>query len=123
MAAIRKVKGIRQFIAQVSDYSEDEEKELVEELEDVAADIIHLDHEGDTLGETDTDVHGFIASNEGEEFMGGYAAQLGESSDVHALTKHLYKPKRYGRDTFQGVMVDTGCARGSSAGEDQYMAY
>lgn len=56
MAYLRKVKRIRQFITQVSEEYYDEEKEIIEQLEDFAAHIIHLDLPESTLEETETGV-------------------------------------------------------------------
>lgn len=124
MYAIKNSKAIRNFISQMADGAKEEEEEaLLDEIEDQAAHVIDLEYSGPKEEDADENGKCFFTSNTVIDNCHGFATILRKSADVHALTKDVYQVKRYGRDHFYGVMVYTGCARGSSGSEEQYLAY
>lgn len=68
----------------------------------------------------DLDVN--LASIDDEDTFSAYIGTLHDNAVVHALSAAI--PQRcYGDEVFRGIMLDTGSAKGSTAGKDQYDAY
>lgn len=121
LQALKKNKVLRQFIAELKDDSDDEDQQIVETLEDVTAHIIELTS-NDVDDDPDNDkVHSHLAQIDDSDEPISFAASLQDSIVAHALTAH--SPKSRFAAKFHGVLIDTGCARGSTGGMLQYKLY
>ena len=52
-----------------------------------------------------------------------FLSHLNDSAALYALTGHVARPARYGKEAFHGILVDTGANKLSTAGQAQYQAY
>lgn len=98
--------------------SNEDEQELLEVLDDVAAHVIDVSSKQDT--KNDERIFSYIASIEDEDEPSAYVSRLKCISILH--TVHETELSRmYG--IFRGIMIDTGAARGSRGGKFQYFEY
>lgn len=124
LRAYRKSKVLRQFVPTLSPDNESDQKdhETANALDDVIAHIIEIEQDEDGGNHEDSEEYfSHIATIDGEDKYVSFTAQLNDSAMTHALTSQIPQA-RFGSN-FKGVMVDTGAARGSSAGKTQYEAY
>lgn len=128
LAALKKHKKIRQFLAEIGEEDENNDEdensdgsanELVDELENIVTHMINIIEDQDDSREPTVT----MADVRDDDEISAFAAQLREVATAHALTRKVYDSTRYRREHFYGVMVDTGAARGSTCSETQYLAY
>lgn len=110
------------IVLQLQDGStDDEESELADTLEDVAIHLSDLPNAAPNNDEDDKiDFHTHIATIDDMHEPSSFLATLQTISVNHTLTRTV--PSR-NSEIFEGIMVDTGAARGSTSGRTQYMAY
>lgn len=124
LKAYRNSKILRQFITSLSPETEsdEEEQETADALDDVIAHIIEIgQNDKHDITEDDGSSFSHIASIDDKDESASFSAQLSDSIMTHALTTRVPQ-SRFGGN-FNGIMIDTGAARGSSAGKAQYQAY
>lgn len=125
LEAFRKNKTIRQFITSLDDEgntTDDEDHQLFEALEDVIAHIVDvststIDHEESMTGP----IYSNLAHIDHPNHRVSFTATLQDASAIHALTGET--PVSCYAEKLYGIMVDPGCARGSSGGREQYHEY
>lgn len=99
------------------DEADNEDQELLEAFEDVAAHVIKrsFNQEHD-----DKSLFSHLASLEVEEKLWTYVSKLKFVSAFHAVQE---KVLRYFNGNFCGIINDRGAANGSIGGQAQYIAY
>lgn len=124
LEALRSNKQIRQFIANLQDENDSEEvdRQIADVLEDVTAHLIDLQFNSDDEGNNATDPEfSHLANVDISDPCAAFTASLQDAADSHAL-KTCTPHSRYAGKLY-GVMIDSGCARGSSGGHSQYLEY
>lgn len=94
----------------------DNENGVTEELEEITSNFMKLNEK---IGNGEN----ISAENSQHNKVSCFVAHLHDSKATHALTSDLHCLEGYSKGTFYGIMIDSGCAKGSTAGMDQYMAY
>lgn len=100
--------------------TDDQDRQLAKDLNDVF--VLLAEQSKDDKDDKDDDERLFshIARIEDDYSQAAFVATLQTISIMHAFTEK--KLKRFS-NTFQGIMIDTGAARGSTSGRAQYVAY
>lgn len=122
LKAYRQSKSLRQFVTSLSpdEESDDDDRATADALEDVITHIIDIGRtDDDNNSENSLDSFSHIARIEDDDAPAAYTAQLNNSITAYTMTRAV---ARFG-SKFDGIMIDTGAARGSSAGKAQYNAY
>lgn len=97
---------------------DDKERGILEALDDVTAQVIDVSSKQDLRDNKNIFSH--LASIEDDDEPSEYVLRLKCVSIVQDM--HGSMPRRFDGN-FQGVMIDTGAARGSSGGKAQYLSY
>lgn len=105
------------FKEESSESSHDDDDIVLDELEQLSAQV------SNDAANAPQSTHLTPPQIEDEDNLSSFIAHLRESSAIHALTSDVYKPRRYSEEHFYGIMVDSGCAKGSTGGREQYHAY
>jgi hypothetical protein len=122
LQAFRGNKVLRQFVTSLDDGETDEEDcALADTLEEITAHIIDVNysHANSCHANDDKEPFSHMATIEDTDGLVSFTARHLDATFSHALTAKI-PHSRFG-NIFQGVMIDTGCARGSSGGHAQYI--
>lgn len=110
-----------------NNHSEDDEERVAEAIDDIITHFIQVDNLGENEQDDaaahadDQNQFSDLATMDDTDSPAAFTARLQDVAFVHGATAAIPKC-RFGK-SFDGVMVDTGAARGSSAGEAQYHAH
>lgn len=99
--------------------SDEEERDLVEALDDIVSHKIYV-NDDKTSSDSEQDNFSHMATIHDTRSFASFIACLQDAAFEHVVTTD--KPQRFG-NVFQGIIVDTGAAKGSTAGRSQYKAY
>lgn len=111
---------LRQFFTEAKEESADDERELADNLEEVLVNITSVPSTDDGREAEENASFMYMSTAEDTTSPASFVASLQDIKVMHTLSGTI--PPRYG-DTFKGVMIDTGAARGSTSGKRQYFAY
>lgn len=106
--------------------SDEECREIPDTVEDIIANIFNVDDHiygsGDEDGEVlDNHVFSYLASAEDKDYTVSFTARLHDSAFSHGVCAK--RPHGSFNGNFEGVMVDTGAARGNITGSVKYQEY
>lgn len=96
--------------------SNDEDDQLTDALENIYAHLLEI---YDKIGEEPAFLFPNVAQEDADDYYSSFTAVKNNISVIHALTECTPKFSRYG-DSFNGVLSDNGCARGSTGSRTQY---
>lgn len=130
LRSYRKNKSIRQFIASFeNESSSDEDKEdVADAIDDIVTHFIQINgdskdpnYEDDNHFDPKEECFSHMATLDDDDSSIAFTAQLQNVAFIHSASGSLPEP-RFG-EKFEGILIDTGAAKGSSAGSNQYKAY
>lgn len=112
---------LRQFISELKDDFDEEDQLMVETLEDVTTPIILLTTNDVNDDLDNNEVYSHLAQFDDPDEPISSAASLQGSIAAHSLTTS--SSKSIFAETLHGVLIDTGCARGSAGDMLWYKLY
>lgn len=129
LQAYRKNKSIRQYFATLRDEesSEEEDVNVADAVEDVIAHFIDINHDDSQTGTSspsnaeEEESFSHLATLRDEEGPASFTARLQNVAFTHSISDTVRKFRFSTK--FEGLMIDTGAARGSTSGSVQYKAY